>query len=384
MQIRKHRIICFVIALVFVAMTGTAQEASKGQERRTNYFPNTEELGKDEMRVIALGTGSPNFRRSQASASWLVELGNGEKFLFDIGTGSLANLAALEIPYTYLDKIFISHLHVDHIGDLDAMFIGGWVSNRTVPLKVWGPSGMKPELGTQYMVDRLREMFTWDITGRRGNMPSAGGHIQVTEFDYAKTQVVYDKNGVKIKSWPAIHGIDGSVSYSLEYAGKKIVYSGDNSPNKWFLKEAVDADLLIHECYLTVEQFIKLKKYDPERARLVATVIHTPPQACGKLFSMLKPGMAVAYHTFNDFNTAPDIIAGIRESYDGPLMLADDLLVWNIDNDGVTVRRVIATDEPWPATPPTPAGPPDPSERTERSDWLKAGRVDLLSSHSEE
>ena len=88
--------------------------------------------------------------------------------------------------------------------------------------------------------------------------------------------------------------------------------------------------------------------------------------------------MAVAYHTFNDFNTAPEIIAGIRESYDGPLTLADDLLVWNVDADGVRVRRVIGTDEAWAATPPHPAGPPDPSERTEQSDWLKAGRVDLL------
>ena len=87
--------------------------------------------------------------------------------------------------------------------------------------------------------------------------------------------------------------------------------------------------------------------------------------------------MSVAYHTFQDINTPPAIIAGIRESYDGPLTLADDLLVWNIDDAGITVRRVIATDEPWPAVPPEPVGPPDPSERTSRSDWLNAGRIDF-------
>ena len=68
---------------------------------RENYYPNTEQLGADEMRIIALGTGTPNFRKSQASSSWLVELGNGEKFIFDMGSGSLGNLAALEIPYSY-------------------------------------------------------------------------------------------------------------------------------------------------------------------------------------------------------------------------------------------------------------------------------------------
>ena len=350
---------------------------SASDNLRENYYPNTEPLGADEMRVIALGTGTPNFRHSQASASWLVELGNGDKFIFDIGTGSLANLASLEIPYNYLDKIFISHLHVDHIGDLDAMFIGGWVSNRTIPLRVWGPSGLEPNLGTAYAVDRMREMFSWDLTGRRGNMPSSGGHIEVTEFDYSKTAVVYEQDGVTIKAWPAVHALDGSVSYSLEWKDKKFVYSGDTNPNKWFLTEGVGADLLIHECYLSAQQMIDIKNYDPERARIVATVIHTPPSVCGKIFSRLKPRMAVAYHTFSDFNIAPDVISGIRKSYDGPLTLANDLLVWNIAKDGVRVREVISTDSPLPAKPPTPAGPPNPSERTEMSDWLEAGRVNF-------
>ena len=376
-----------VIALVSALVVGvsgivdvpkTVMAAEEETDSRDNYFPNTELLGADEMRVIALGTGTPNFRRSQASASWLVELGNGDKFIFDIGTGSLGNLGALEIPYTYLDKIFISHLHVDHIGDLDAMFIGGWVSNRTGPLRVWGPSGLKPETGTKYAVDRLREMFTWDLTGRRGNMPSAGGHIEVTEFDYRKSHVIYEQNGVKIKAWPAVHTIDGAVSYSLEWQGKKFVYSGDTVPNKWFLAEAGDADLLIHECYFTVQQLIDLKKYDPERARIVSTVLHTPPSSCGKIFSRLQPRMAIAYHNFADFNVAPGTLEEIRKTYDGPLTLADDLLVWNVNTDDIRVRRVIGTDEAWPAAPPHPAGPPDRSERTEQSDWLKSGRVDLL------
>ena len=372
----QNRFIGNIFLLLFGAVLFSNYVMAEGSLRE-NYYPNTEQLGADEMRIIALGTGTPNFRKSQASSSWLVELGNGEKFIFDMGSGSLGNLAALEIPYTYLDKIFISHLHVDHIGDLDEMFIGGWVSNRTGPLKVWGPNGLEPELGTKYAVQRMQEMYSWDLTGRRGNMPSAGGRIEITEFDYSRSQVVYLENGVKIKSWPAIHGIDGSVSFSLEWKDKKFVFSGDTVPNKWFLTEGKDADLLIHECYFTVDQLIKIKNYDPERARIVSTVIHTPPSSCGKIFAQLKPGMAVAYHMFNDFDTAPDTIAAIRKTYDGPLTLANDLLVWNINNDGIRVRQVVGPDDARPARPPTPAGPPDPSERTSRSDWLEAGRIDF-------
>ena len=54
-----------------------------------SYFPNTELLGADEMRIIALGTGMPNQTKRAVSISYYVELGNGEKFIFDIGSGAM-------------------------------------------------------------------------------------------------------------------------------------------------------------------------------------------------------------------------------------------------------------------------------------------------------
>ncbi len=71
------------------------------------YFPGTEQLGKDEMRIVACGTGMPTARASQAASCWLVELGNGDKFIFDAGTGSAERVASMHIPYDYLNKIFI-------------------------------------------------------------------------------------------------------------------------------------------------------------------------------------------------------------------------------------------------------------------------------------
>ena len=50
--------------------TGTAPD-------RYVYYPGSEELGADEIRVVACGTGMPTARRSQAAASWVIELGNG-------------------------------------------------------------------------------------------------------------------------------------------------------------------------------------------------------------------------------------------------------------------------------------------------------------------
>ena len=92
---------------------------------RDFYTPNTEDLRPDEMRLIACGTGMPTARPKQAASCWLLELGNGDKFIFDAGTGSNERIAATQLPYNYLDKVFLSHLHTDHFGDLDALFISG-------------------------------------------------------------------------------------------------------------------------------------------------------------------------------------------------------------------------------------------------------------------
>ena len=61
---------------------------TKPHPTRDVYYPGTEELAPFEMRVIACGTGMPNARPKQAAACFLVELGNGDKFLFDIGNDS--------------------------------------------------------------------------------------------------------------------------------------------------------------------------------------------------------------------------------------------------------------------------------------------------------
>ena len=73
---------------------------------RYTYYPGTEALAEDEIRIVACGTGMPASRHGQAAACFLIEAGNGDKFIFDIGTGSMANIAALMIPYQYLDKVF--------------------------------------------------------------------------------------------------------------------------------------------------------------------------------------------------------------------------------------------------------------------------------------
>ena len=328
------------------------------------YYPGTEKLKADEIRVVVCGSGMPAARHGQAATCFLVETGNGDKFLFDIGTGSMANVAGLMIPYDYLDKVYLTHLHTDHMGDIDALWAGGWTAGRTGPLKVWGPSGLTPELGTKYAMESFLKHAHWDYTTRAANISPIPGTIEVQEFDYKKeNQVVYQENGVTIRSWPAIHTGDGPVSFSLEYKGIKVVIGGDTFPNTWFLKYAKDADLVIHEAFMMPELFVKLFNQPPQLAWRVCCAFHTSGQAFGKVMSMVKPRHAVAYHFFNEEATRYSLYDNIRETYAGPLSMATDRMVWNITKAKITERMAVMTDDAWAVPsgkrlPPRPKGQP--------------------------
>lgn len=315
---------------------------------RDHYFPNTEPLAANEMRVIALGTGRPFVRRAQANTSWLIELGNGDKFVFDFGSGSQVNFTALEIPHEEVTAYFATHLHADHVGDFAQVWIGSWAGGRVKPLVVYGPSGPEPRYGTEHFVRRQMESFAWDTATRLGLLPDGGADVEVHEFDYAETGVVYEQNGVVIKSFPAVHIYDGPVSLRLEWNGLTFVFSGDTTPSQIFVDNAQGADLLIHECFNTVAQLMARSGYDERTARGIGTMAHSSPEEAGYVLSKVEPRLAVIYHFFNDFDTAFEIEHEVRKHYGGPLALARDLMVFNVTPEDIRVRTAVTADHVWP------------------------------------
>jgi len=362
---------------IVLAAGGVVTDPAGVAPDRYVYYPGTEALAEDEIRVIACGTGMPAARRGQAATCYLVETGNGDKFIFDIGSGSMANLAALMIPYQYLDKVFLTHLHTDHMGDIDGLWAGGWTAGRPNALRVWGPSGMTPELGTKYSMDNFLKHANWDYTTRKFLISAEPGRIETTEFDYkAVNEVVYQENGVTIRSWPAVHAGDGPISYSLEFSGMKVVIGGDTFPNRWFLKYAKDADLAIHEAFMPPELFVTLYGQPPQLAWRACCAFHTSGQAFGKVMSEVKPRHAVAYHFLNEEATRYLLYDNIRETYDGPLSMATDMMVWNITKDKVTERMAVSTDEAWAVPGPARQPPPEQGQPEVFSKFILDGRWD--------
>ena len=316
--------------------------------QRDYYFPNTEELGKDEMRITALGTGRPFVRRAQANTSWLIELGNGDKFMMDFGCGSQVNFTALEIPPQDITAFFATHLHADHVGDFAQVWIGSWAGGRSKPLVVYGPSGPEPKYGIEHFVRKQIESYAWDTDTRLGLLPDAGAEVEVHEFDFKKIGIVYEKNGVVIESFPAVHIYDGAISYRLEWNGLCFVFSGDTTPSSFFVENAKGADLLVHEAFNTVSQLMSRSGYDERMARGIGTIAHTAPSEVGYVFAQVQPRHAVIYHFFNDFDTAGEIELEVRKGWSGPLSLARDLMVFNVTKSDIKVRLAVTPDHVWP------------------------------------
>jgi len=304
------------------------------------YVPGTESLAADEMRIIALGTGMPSSRPKQAAACFLVELGNNEKFLFDIGSDCYSRINTQEIPMNDLDKVFPTHLHVDHYGDLAALWLGG-SAERTVPLRVWGPSGPEPELGTAHALKLMQEMYAWEIESRKGTPSEAGLKLEVNEFKYGHVnRIIYEENGVVIHSFPAAHGLDGSVSYTLTWKDLTFAFVGDTIPNQYWVEHTKGVDISIHESFLPSILLMEKQGFNVLESLTVGTQGHTSPEQFGRVMQMTKPRLALGYHFYNDADIAPEMRRRIRKTYNGDLALLQDFMAINVTKDNIRVRMV--------------------------------------------
>jgi len=344
---------------IATAEAGDSEETSSGvsptkaSTNRGVYYPGTEELAADEMRVIACGSGMPMPRLKQAAACLLVELGNGDKFIFDMGTGSMERLYALGIPLDYLNKVFLSHLHMDHMGDLPAFYIYGPQNNRSVPLNVWGPGGggTRPEWGTKAALENVEKTWAWMTGTLEGTIDTSSFKLNVTEFDWSKVNnVIYNENGVVIRTIPAIH-FEQSVSFILEWNGLTLAFSGDTLPNKWWIEHTQGVDISIHECVFTPELAMSKWSFSAPEALNAVTTIHANPVFFGKVMAMTKPKHAVAYHFQNDADTLPVVMRAVEQVYDGSVDYAQDFMVWNVTKEGVRTRMAVPNREAYPTPP---------------------------------
>ncbi len=342
-----------------------------------HFIPEQENLETNEMRITAIGSGNPPVRRGQASTSWLVELGNGDYFIFDAGGGTVPALWSLRIPLAFLDKLFVTHLHLDHVGGIlnlwDSM---GWA--RNTPLHIYGASGSTPELGITAFVENIQKAGAWATRSKTGIIPSGGMELIAHEFDGMQFSpenpraLIYDQNNVKIYAFPVDHILIGAVGYRLEWNGLSMAFTGDSVPTRFEAEQAEGVDVFIHELFIDAPTFAEQNSMPLNIAQNVVDE-HTSADMLGRVFSIATPRLGVGTHFFTNDYTIDPAFAGIGSTYDGPVVIAQDLMVINVTPEQIVTRMAKTDLLSWAAPAPRGGSPPevDPVPTDGRTqDWV--------------
>jgi ribonuclease Z len=288
-----------------------------------------------DVRVTLLGTASgPRAFVDKAGISTLVEAG-GERLLFDAGRGSMQRLVQAGFPMNAVTRVFLTHLHSDHIIGLPDLMLSPWAAapERKVPLEVWGPDG------TRDMVRHLEAAFAFDIHMRRDVDESfSPDGIRMVAHDIREGKV-YEKNGVTVTAFLVTHGlVKPSYGYRVDYAGRSVALSGDTSPSDNLVAVCKGVDVLIHEA---IDPDV-LRSLVPDQSRRDAIVArHTTPEQAAGIFNRVSPRLAVFSHSPGTAAIAEQT----RRSYPGRVEMGEDLMVIDIGAE-VRVRLPVAEVRP--------------------------------------
>lgn len=314
------------------------------------------------IKVTLLGTGVPLLNaevvneHGRALSGLLIEAGS-ERMLFDVGQGVYNRLlqsgGSFTNPNIGVDKVFISHLHSDHIADLAPLYVLGglyrhpkstaadWGNLATypfptkTPLRVWGPgAGPNQPVGTWAMMQSFRNAYQtdfyvrnlwsgWDGSVGYGAVETLNNTTELSEG------VVYQKNGVTVTAFLVKHEpVSPSYGFRVDYKGHSVVYSGDTAPTPNLVKYATGTDVLIHEVY----------GYAAADAPNIFAY-HTSPEDAAVEFKAAAPKQAVYTHLVIPPGSTPDdLVARTRAAgYTGPLVAGVDLMVINVNPTKVTI-----------------------------------------------
>jgi ribonuclease Z len=290
-----------------------------------------------DFKVTLLGTGVPIPSPDRFGPATLVEAGD-QKLLFDAGRGAAIRLYQLGVPLGRINALLLTHYHSDHTSGIPDVWLTGWLQShfgtRSKPFRVIGP------VGARNLMENLERAYALDIKIRIADekLKPAGIGVEVDEF--VDGGPVYEANGVKVIAFEVDHGemIKPAFGYRIEYDGRAAVISGDTRFNPNVITHSMGADLLIHEVAAAPPELM--------REAFIQRIIghHTSPHEAGLVFAQAAPKLAVYTHIVQIASehiapvTLDALIAETRKTYDGPLVVGEDLMSFEI-GEQVTIKR---------------------------------------------
>jgi len=235
-----------IAAMVLISSCATDAQVRRSiaQRQQSNEKMRQEYLDPGVITVVLPGTAGPMSPTEAQSATAVFV--NGQFLLFDAGDYAQKRMEQFQLPMDMLDAVFITHFHNDHIADLGEVMQRSYMLGRQKDLVIHGPNG------TDAIVEGFNAIYRADSAYRTQHhseeiMPSEFQFAAASEFSASENVIeVYRNNGVVVTAFRVAHPpVEPVFGYTVEFAGKKVVISGDTLITDELRHQSTDADLLV-------------------------------------------------------------------------------------------------------------------------------------------
>jgi len=277
------------------------------------------------LEIVVLGSGGPG-AAGRAASSYLVLLDGVPRILVDAGPGSFARLGEAHLSLAEVDTVLLTHLHVDHAGELPGLFKARAVSSAgPIRFDVFGPAGQNGEGGAAAFPSTSR--FIELLFGAKGAfaylrdfaapMSLRVADLRVTGRGASDPVNVVSRAGLAIRAIAGHHGDAPSVIYRIDYAGRSVTFSGDIDA-----RGLAALEKLARGTSLLVFHAVVL---DPPGSPEILYSLHTPPAAIGSLAERCKVGALLLSHLSPAVDgDRAEVAASISRHYRGVVSFAED------------------------------------------------------------
>jgi ribonuclease BN (tRNA processing enzyme) len=274
--------------------------------------------------LLVLGSGGPG-AAGRAASSYLVFIDGLPRILVDAGPGSFARLGEAQASLANTDTVLLTHLHIDHAGELPGLFKARAVSAAgPIVFNVWGPGGSPGQHQDAYFPSTSQFMrLLFGPKGAYAYLKEFASPMTIHAHDIqaplknAVPRQILERDDLSVTAIAGHHGDAPSVIYRIEHAGKSVTFSGDiDAAGLPALRRIAKAtDLLVFNSVVL----------DPPGSPAILYSLHTPPRAIGELARDAGVRGLLLSHVSPAIDANRDaVLESIHSSYAGTVSFAKD------------------------------------------------------------